>query len=104
MNYILKDKIPVLEEDLITWAKWLEQAALSGERTVAKDTVGKKLVSTVFLGIDHQYGAGPPILFETMILDDNMYDSYQERYETWEEAEAGHIIALAIAKGETSYD
>ena len=38
-------------------------------RTVAKSTIGNYLVSTVFLGLDHQFHAhGPPLLFETMVF------------------------------------
>lgn len=51
-------------------------------------------VSTVFLSLDHNWGDGPPILFETMIFGGE-HDGYQERYRTWEEAEEGHEIALA---------
>jgi hypothetical protein len=46
-------------------------------------------VSTVFLGLDHQWGDGPPLVFETMIFGGE-HDQYQERYSTWDEAEAGH--------------
>lgn len=70
------------------------------DRRVGDDTVaGDVRVSTVFLGLDHQFDDdGPPLLFETMIFG-GKHDGYQERYSTWEEAEAGHKIALAIAGG-----
>jgi hypothetical protein len=53
-------------------------------------------VSTVFLGLDHAWGDGPPLLFETMIFG-GTEDEYCERYSTWEEAEAGHKKAVEIA-------
>lgn len=40
-----------------------------GERRVAEDQVGPFWVSTVWLGLDHQYGDGPPLIFETMVFD-----------------------------------
>lgn len=46
-------------------------------------------VSTVFLGLDHAWGDGPPMLFETMVFGGSN-DEYCERYSTWDEAEAGH--------------
>ena len=95
MHYILKDKKPVPIADLLEWAKAF--GAMAGRR-VAEDfvrrekgnIVGKIHVSTVFLGIDHQWGDGPPLLFETMVFGDCALDESQERYSTWEEAEAGH--------------
>lgn len=60
-HFILQDKKPV-PVDLMTWAKWLEDR---GNRDVAKTDVGNLWVSTVFLGLDHSFGEGPPILFET---------------------------------------
>lgn len=46
-------------------------------------------ISTVFLGLDHQYGSGPPILWETMVFG-GVLDGFQERYATKAEALAGH--------------
>lgn len=54
-------------------------------------------VSTVFLGLDHNWGIGPPLLFETMIFG-GVHDEYQERYSIWDEAEAGHARAVALAR------
>jgi hypothetical protein len=61
------------------------------DRTVAKSNIGNYLVSTVFLGLDHQWHAhGPPLLFETMVFGKGELDERQERCTTWEEAEAMH--------------
>lgn len=70
-------------------------------RRVARDECCGYLVSTVFLGIDHGLGAGPPVLFETMVFGDGSLDEHQERYCTAAEALAGHRRILdAIARGE----
>lgn len=46
-------------------------------------------VSTVWLGIDHQFGKGPPLIFETMVfLGGDSLDC--RRYSTEAEAFAGH--------------
>jgi hypothetical protein len=90
-HYILEGKIPVLEPDLLTWARWMEDPASSEtlSRRVALDQLGQIEISTVFLGIDHQWREGPPILFETMVFENGEAGDCA-RYSTWEEAEDGH--------------
>lgn len=46
-------------------------------------------VSTVFLGIDHNYDGGTPILFETMVFGGD-WDGRTYRYATHSEAKNGH--------------
>lgn len=67
------------------------------QRRVAWDEIDGLVVSTVFLHMDHGFGEGPPLLFETMIFDGSD-DRYEERYSTWEEAEAGHARAVAMVR------
>lgn len=95
-KYILRDKIPVEIDEISEWGRWIEGLQ---NRIVAKDMIGKVKVSTVFLGIDHGFGDGPPILFETMIFGGE-HDDYQERYSTWEQAEEGHKRAVRLVKEE----
>ena len=52
------------------------------ERKVANDEVGNYRVSTVCLVIDHNWGGGPPLIFETMIFGDGPLDKWQRRYST----------------------
>jgi hypothetical protein len=52
-----------------------------------------KLVSTVWLGMDHRFlDDGPPLIFETMVFpaDGSLDELECERYSTEEEARAGH--------------
>jgi hypothetical protein len=85
-HYILNGR-EVVPADLITWATWLESV---GEgRVVARDLVGDIVISTVFIGLDHRFGDGPPLIFETMVLG-GVLDQEMERYSTYDEAEAGH--------------
>lgn len=75
----------------------------SDKKRVAYDEVKEKRISTVFLGIDHQFvDNGTPLLFETMIFPlDSFMDEYCERYSTWQEAEEGHKKVLqAVINGE----
>lgn len=92
-KYILKGKAPILCEDLIEWGKWLQNA----DRNVKLTQIGKLKVSTVFLGLDHQFGDGSPLLFETMVFGGKM-DGEMDRYSTWEEAESGHKKMVALVK------
>jgi len=93
-SYILKDGKPVEESDITAWGRWMKTA----ERHVANDELPGVRISTVFLGLDHQWGAGPPILYETMIFG-GAHDGYQARYHTREDAVAGHAEALTVATG-----
>ena len=60
-------------------------------RRVALTEIAKDIeVSTVFLGLDHNFrGEGRPLLFETMVFGGSMNGSMR-RYENWIEAEQGH--------------
>jgi hypothetical protein len=55
-------------------------------------------VSTVWLGLDHRFGDGPPLIFETMVFRDGWDGEYQQRYATEAEAIAGHQEAVQWAK------
>jgi hypothetical protein len=50
-------------------------------------------ISTVFLGLDHNFGQGPPLLFESMVFGGED-DGEMVRYSTWEEAETGHKLLV----------
>ncbi len=92
MNYILKGKKPVKENDILKWGKWFEKA----NRHVHLTKWNGMEISTVFLGIDYNFsGQGEPLLFETMIFGGE-HDEYQERCSTWKEAEAMHKKAVVL--------
>ena len=56
-------------------------------------------VSTVFLGLDHAWGGGAPLLFETLIFD-GQYDGHMWRWHTRDQAVTGHLAVLdAIRAG-----
>jgi hypothetical protein len=95
-KYILDGHTPVLEPDLMRWAAWYENSI--DERVVAKTEIADGvMVSTVFLSLNHGYGSGPPILFETMVFYGPL-DSEMERCSTWAEAEAMHAKMVALVK------
>lgn len=57
-------------------------------------------ISTVFLGLNHSWDEGKDSWFETMIFGSPKDQEYQERYETWEQAEVGHRRAFDYAYSE----
>lgn len=76
MNHYLLEDGEVKPCDLYQWAKFFDDFNL---RKIAKTDIVSKIghlsVSTVFLGIDHNFSQeGPPLLFETMVfgLEDEM--------------------------------
>lgn len=90
-TYILREQQIVSEPDQLRWAQWFESA----DRVVAKTTIEGFEISTVFLGIDHNWNGGPPILFETMVFSDygeiSLTQPTTRRYYTWDEAIRGHL-------------
>lgn len=100
--YILEGDEPVPVDDIVEWGKWFEQNRKA--RIVAKTSLGDGAVevSTVFLGIDHGFGRGQPILYETMIFGGS-HDEEQWRYPTKAEAEAHHKEVVALLKIERDY-
>ncbi len=93
-HYIFEDgkvkTVPMLE-----WAVWLEHA----DRHVASTRIGKTWVSTVFIGLDHNYSdEGPPLIIETMVFDEKgtptPMNEETVRYATVEQARRGHGIIV----------
>lgn len=89
------------------WSEDRDQARVAMTEMLIPDAwIGKEnrghdyiWVSTVFLALDHQYGDGVPILFETMIFgmpSDHELDDYTERYATAAEARKGHDEAVTL--------
>jgi len=93
-KYILEGKKVVECNDLLKWGNWFETA----NRVVKQELLKNKVfVSTVFLGLDHNFsGKGKPLLFETMVFNHNKkgmlrrVDLDMNRCSTWEEAEKMH--------------
>lgn len=85
-KYILQGHKAIPVEDVLEWGRKFDKQ----DRRVAKTELPNNVeVSTVFLGLDHSFGNGAPLLFETMVFG-GKFDGEQDRYTTWEEAEKGH--------------
>ena len=86
------------------WGNQLEEMRKSNTKHVADEIVNGLRVSTVWLGLNHDFSElGQPLLFETMIFPEEGRDSielYLDRYATWQEAEEGHKKAVEWVKDE----
>jgi hypothetical protein len=92
--WILAGRKPI-EATLMELGRFLEH---SPDRSVAQTKIGNVDVSTVFLGIDHNwFGNGPPLLFETMVFG-GPEDGHLMRCSTWAEAEQQHERVCALVR------
>src|SRR5262245_24704894 len=85
----------VVEVESILDPRWRAMWDQHDARLVARTQLGKRTVSTVFLGIDHGWG-GVPRWFETMVFGPGMHElgSATWRYATWDEAAEGHQLVV----------
>jgi hypothetical protein len=95
--YVLRGRRAVPVDDVLDAARALEDV---DARQVGLDDLGAVQVSTVFLGLDHNWRDGPPLLFETMTFSDDVpaLADRQDRYATWDEAVAGHARTVAVVR------
>jgi len=91
--YLLNGKEPVECDDILEWVKLFKKDV---SRRVARTNKPGVYISTVFLGLDHSWGDGPPLLFETMVFGGEL-DDLQWRYSTWDQAVVGHSEACGLA-------
>lgn len=98
-HWILDENHDIVKATLMEWAQWLE---VHSNKIVEQTEIPGYMVSTVFLGLDHNYtDKGPPVLFETMVFRSedwnekdrdkrHLVDQDMNRYCTWDEAKKGH--------------
>jgi hypothetical protein len=80
-------------EGLIEWGKDMQDNVI---KVVKQETLPNGYwVSTVWLGLNHNWGTGPPLIFETMVTNPfGDWEDYQKRYSTEAEALDGHTEAV----------
>ncbi|MBI2481183.1 MAG: hypothetical protein HYV60_21855 [Planctomycetia bacterium] len=94
MYYIMQNMKP-RPAQFFEYAAWYE----THDRTIDRTRIGDVLVSTVFRGIDHSDGYGPPLLFETRVSG-RAFDGESRWYATLGEAKRGHHdIVAAVEAG-----
>lgn len=85
----------------IEFMDWAVRFEDHESRRIGSDTRGDVHVSTVYLGLNHAWDGGPPLIFETMIFGGE-HDGFQERYSTREQAEEGHKRACILPFGKVA--
>ena len=94
--FILDDDGEPIKVPLLAWGQWL--STHHGDRVVMQESLGRVLVSTVFLGLDHRFGGeGPPILWETLVFG-GVFDGRGARYSSRLEALIGHAEMVALVE------
>lgn len=79
----------------ISWRRWAELHG-SSYKIIAQHQVAESWVSTVWLGLDHGFGHGPPVIFETLVFGGPLNDEGM-RYSTEAQAFEGHAYWCAKA-------
>ena len=81
----------------ITMEEWMRSFGSLEAKRVALDRLPNGYsVSTVWMGLDHNFGAGRPLIFETMVFSDGLTGDVDcDRYSTEAEAMAGHAVMVA---------
>jgi hypothetical protein len=101
MYWILDANHRPVPADQLEWARWFGNFE---NRRVAETFTEFYRISTVFLGLDHGWGKGPPITFETMAFEKEGHeielpegikmlvheDIDCVRYSSWDDAVDGH--------------
>ncbi len=92
MFYILDENKEPIQVDVDVWCRWSED--IDNRRVAITGPEYGRRVSTIFLGTDHGFCGGKPILFESMLFDGSFEDKDSDRYCTYEEAVAGHDLMV----------
>ncbi len=96
MRHAILNGKEVVPADLMTWAMWLENNPQ--QKRVAETFMDDGTrISTVFLGLDHSFHPGVKLWFETMVFGGDL-DGEMNRYETYQQAEAGHAVMIKQVK------
>lgn len=94
-KYVLDGTTPRKVDTAEEWARGFSDHL---NRHVGDEMVGEARISTVFLGVDHNFLPNrPPLLFETMIFG-GVHDGHQTRASTYEEAKKQHAEAVALVR------
>jgi hypothetical protein len=81
--------------------RWAASFNDTDNRRIGEDHIGNQVVSTVWLGLNHNFGDGTPLIFETMVFG-GPHDQFQDRYHTEQEALEGHQrVVTALKEGKS---
>jgi len=96
--YYLNDDNSIRPCTFREWADQLRKMYETNTKHVGNEVADGKRISTVWLGLNYNSFEGPPIVFETMVFDEDRSVIYCKRYSSWNEALKGHKKAVKIIK------
>lgn len=83
--------------------RWIELFSDKNYSRIALDRIGLIKISTVWLGINHNFGNGLPIIFETVVFHNDIAED-QYRYSNLQEAKINHkSLVLKIQEEKFSH-
>lgn len=92
---------------LLAWGQLFANADYKRvARTTVTDTADPAKtydVSTIWIGVDHNWGVGAPLIFETMVFGEGSDVFARDRYSTEPQAREGHT-AMVITVSATLTD
>ena len=99
-TYKLDENKNAIPCSTMEWGEQREEMRKNKTKHVADEVIDGKRVSTVWVGLDHQWcDDAAPLLYETMVFDnESPYEIYCDRYSKWQEAEEGHNKAVQWVK------
>lgn len=74
---------------------WAKDFQVLDRKVAHTELPGDRFVSTVWLGLDHSWGSGPPLIFESMVFKGDYQSLATRRYSTIAQARAGHNQLVA---------
>ena len=87
--YFLNEEKIAIPCDMETWSNMHRD-----QRRVAEDTVNGFWVSTVFLGLNHAFSDGPPMIFETYVFTCDEAGKVTDWSEIWGRRTSTYEMAL----------
>ena len=95
MWYTLDEYLQIRTATVEEWGVFFNDME---QRRIAHTKVSPKVsVSTVFLGLDHSFSGGPPLLFESLVFG-GKHDGDMLRYASYADAVKGHneLVAMTL--------
>ncbi len=88
-----RDGTPYPGEDHEAAVQWAQDFGNKNYQSLFRTRLPNgRLVSTVWLGLNHRYDAGKPLIFETMVFTEDDFDQLDcQRYSSEQEASLGHL-------------
>lgn len=77
----------------ISMDQWARSFRSDDRQVESTKLDGDAHVSTVYLGLNHNFGAGPPLIFETLVFGGPL-DGEMDRYTTEADARTGHYAMV----------